>query len=142
MKKSRSRLLLRYILILTTGVLLLPVLGCEPEFDLKVENGTDQVLTIYLDVSDIGKPVRQGDVEPGEHIYLHGLWLAEEPYEIIAKNKHEYVVYTREFGYFELRDDYNFEVVISELEDGLRNSENIAGSDNITGSDNTTIRQE
>ena len=121
--------------------MLLPVLGCEPGFDLKVENGTGQALTIFRSVGS-NPPVRQGDIQPGEYIYMRGLWLASGYYTIIAKNKQGEIVYSKEFGYFELRDDYDFKVVISELDKDLVNGKNEITSDNVTGSDNTTIRQE
>ena len=126
------------MLLLIFSVLLLCMASCEPGFDLKVENGTDQVLTIYVDVSSMGKPARQGNIEPGQHIYTRGLWLAEEPYEITAKNKHGDIVYSRQFGYFELRDDHDFKVVISESDIESEKGKYLNSSDNVTASDNIT----
>ena len=138
MRTGWNKFLLVQLLFLIFGVFLLSVLSCEPGFELKVENNTDKVLTIYVDVSAMGKPARQGNIEPGEHIYTRGLWLVEEPYEIIAKNKHGDIVYSREFGYFELRDDYDFKVVISELDIDLEKEKYLNSSDNVTVADNIT----
>ena len=112
MKINIKKLLVILSLALIIGTITPAAIGCEPSFSLKVVNGTDQVLTIYYYVSRSERPVRLGDVEPGEDIKFPHLWVAENPYQVIAKNDRGETVYSREFDYFELQDDYKFKVVI------------------------------
>jgi hypothetical protein len=113
---NRKKLLVILVLMILIGAMLPVLTACEPVFKLKVVNGTDQILTIYCDTNRSGHLDRMGDVKPSGQIYLPGLWLAERPYQIIAKNDKGETVYSREFDYDELHDA-KFEVVIKTPQD-------------------------
>ena len=108
---NRKRLLVILVVMLLIGAMLPVLTACDPGFDVKVVNGTDQVLTIYRALGS-NPPVRQGSIKPGESLKILGLWIISNSYTIIAKNEQGETVYSREFDYDELRDA-KFEVVIT-----------------------------
>jgi len=95
-------------------MLMLPVLtACEPGYKIKIENSTEQVLTIYYDVGRTGYFVTLGDVEPRAHVYTPDFWINDGYCQIDAKNEHGEVIFSREFTWWELRDNYKFVVAIT-----------------------------
>jgi len=108
---TKKKLLVIISLALFICNMLLTATACEPCIDVKVENGTDQVLTIYLSRgSNIS--ARQGSVKPGEYLELQCLEAMFGNFTITAKNELDGEIYTRKFDYIELKDDYKCKVVI------------------------------
>jgi len=112
MKINEKKLLVTFSFILLIGTVLLGVTACEPCISVKVVNGTDQVLNIYLEEERTGNSVRKGSIKPGEHIDLQCLEEMSWYFTITAKNEQDETVYSREFDYDELQDDYQCKVVI------------------------------
>ena len=111
----------KYLVLVSLALLIsvtLPVLNaCEPGYEIKVENSTEQVLTIYYDVGRTGYFVTLGDVESGEHIYTPDFWINDGYCQIDAKNMEGELIFSREFTWWEMRDDYKFIVVITPSEE-------------------------
>ena len=105
MKHWRDSVLLFSSLAMTLALLLLAGAGCEPSFDLTLENRTDQVLSIYRG----GEPI--GEVTPGEQLEMQNLPVTQVYYLIEARDAGGELVYSREFTAIELRDA-DFKVVI------------------------------
>ena len=107
----------KYLVLVSLALLIsvtLPVLNaCEPGYEIKVENSTEQVLTIYYDVGRTGYFVTLGDVESGEYIYTPDFWINDGYCQIDAKNMEGELIFSREFTWWEMRDDYKFVVVIT-----------------------------
>ena len=116
MKLNRKKCLVLLGLVLFISTTLPILTACEPSFKIKIENNTEQALTIYYDVCRTGVLVSLGDLEPGEHIYTPNFWLNDGYYQIDAKTVDSEVIFSKEFSWFELRD-MDCEVVITPPED-------------------------
>ena len=104
MKRRGSKGILLFISIVFIGVLLVIVVACDPAYDLKIENQTDMVLTVYFQEN------RQGNVEPHQTFTVRAGGVASR-FLIEAKNTKGEPVFSKEFGFNEL-NDADWKVVI------------------------------
>lgn len=105
MKVWRSITMMRFIFILTSLILLLVVISCEPALTIKVDNHTDQRLIIYLDGHSIF------NVEPTD-TGQHRIQASSGYYIIEAKNFEGKIFYSKRYTWDELRDA-NYKILIS-----------------------------
>lgn len=104
MKRKSQAIFCIFLAILISLVLITALAGCEPIITIKIENQTDQTLTVYINdrffvVSEAGKPTENETV----------LWSSREKFT--AKNDKGEIVFSKEFTPLELHD-MHFTVVI------------------------------
>jgi hypothetical protein len=103
----------RYHFVITVNValiLLLVAWACEPAVRIRIQNQTDQVLSIFIGgYSGIGDSI--GNVAPGAEIRSGGV-LMYDPFRIEAKNAQGEVVYSKQFSFEELNRKMNWTVII------------------------------
>ena len=112
---NRLSLITIYCLL---GIIILLILNtsCEPIAPLRVENQTDQTLSIYVRWHEEAYYV--GDVAPGEEIKNTNpriLHLGSFPIE--AEDAQGNVVYSKTYTNLELRKELKWKVVIPPLEE-------------------------
>ena len=103
-------------LLLVLFVLLPLGVTCELGARLKVENQTDQTLSIFVRFGEIDASYHIGDVAPGAKIKnKNPKILISDVYYIEAKNLQGKVVYSRKFWWEEL-ETIKWKVVIPPLQ--------------------------
>jgi hypothetical protein len=98
------------ILLMTCSTLLLITflslsIGCEPFAPIRIQNKTRQLLSIFINDTQIG------DVQPGAEVRNKILLLSAGKYNIEAKDIQGNVVYSKQFTYEEMKK-INWKVVI------------------------------
>jgi len=110
--------------LLNLLVLLVLNLSCEPMAPLRVENQTDETLSIYVKWQD--EVYYVGDVAPGEEIKNDNPRILEfSSFPIEAKDAQGNVVYSRIYTMVEMTEKLHYKVVIPPLQKGLESSDNI-----------------
>jgi len=111
MKHKSKILLVLFSLMLLIGIMLPVLTACDPGHDIIIENGTEETLTIYFDVGPTGYFVTLGNLEPSEHIYA-SITMMDGYCQIDARNAEGDLIFSREYDWWELRDDMGWMVVI------------------------------
>jgi hypothetical protein len=122
MKHKSKVLLVLFSLVLLVGSMLPVLTACKTIYTIRIENGTEQILTIYYDVGGTGYFVTLGDVKPDEHIYTPDFNIDFGYCQIDAKNVESEIVFSREYDWWEL-DDMDWTVVITPPEMGVQRNE-------------------
>ena len=114
--------------------------ACEYIAPIKVQNNTEETLSIFID------GVRIGDVAPGEEIKNKTIWI-EARWVIEAKNSHGQIIHKEEITYENMKK-IDWKVIISPQTQKMssdnitKSSDNITkSSDNITKSSDNTTRE-
>ena len=114
MKLSKKQLLVvcNLVLLICATLPILTACKCKTVAEIKIENRTEQVLTIYYDYARRGLPRSLGSVEPGGYIYTPTFTMEDGYCQIDARNAEGEVVFSMEYDWWELRD-MDREVVIT-----------------------------
>jgi len=112
MKYKSKILLVLFSLMLLIGIMLPLLIACDPGHDIRIENSTEETLTIYFDVGPTGYFVTLGNLEPGEHIYA-SFAMMDGYCQIDARNAEGELIFSREYDWWELRDEMDWTVVIT-----------------------------
>jgi len=113
MKRRNQILIALFSVIVFTGIMVMVIMSLgEPAYKIKIENGTEQGLTIYYDAGRIGSPRSLGTVEPGEYIYTSYFDMADTYCQIDTKDVEGEVIFSKEYDWWELRE-MDWEVVIT-----------------------------
>jgi hypothetical protein len=99
-------------------VTLFSISACEYIAPIKVQNNTEETLSIFID------GVRIGDVAPGEEIKNKTIWI-EARWIIEAKNTHGQIIHKEEITYENMKKK-DWKVIISPKMENM-------SSDNTTG---------
>ena len=102
-------------LILVLVTVLVSSSACEPYAPLRVQNQTDQTLSIYVVWLD--KSYYVGDVAPGEEIQNENRNILQfSSFPIEAKDAQGNVVYSKTYTGLELRQKLHWTIVIPPLQ--------------------------
>ena len=104
----RERTILVLSLVLLGGVMF-PT-GCGSSVDIKIENHTDQVLTVHKALGKLGAPGRVGDVAPGDYIQLNGV-RSHRTFLFFAWNDKDELMFYRDYSMQELVEN-DFTVIM------------------------------
>lgn len=122
MKHSKAKVL-SLSLALLFGVIF--ATGCGPGVDIKIENHTDQVLTVHKALGRLGAPGRVGDIAPGDYIQLEDLRL-RSTILFFARNDRDELVFYQEYSLQDLLDN-DFTVIVLPILIGKDSSGNVTG---------------
>jgi len=103
--KYKSKLsLVLFSMVLLIGIMLPVLTACDPTYEIEIENGAEQVVTIYYDFGRRGHPRSVVDVEPDELINTIDFWIADSYCQIDAENEEGELIFSKEYFWTELRD--------------------------------------
>jgi hypothetical protein len=110
-----SKKILLSVLMLAVVILSPLATACEPIAPLRIENQTDQTLSIFVRFGTADKYYHLGDVAPGEDIKNKnpGI-LTSNVYYLEAKNSQGEIIYSKKYNDLEL-DKLDWKVVIPPL---------------------------
>jgi len=103
MKSKLFRARFIFALIIISLLIISSLAGCEPMFKIKVENQTDQELTVYINDRFIGQVIPSETIE-GETM------LTRETITFTAKNNEGEIVFKKIYSTKEIHQ--NFKVII------------------------------
>jgi len=97
------------------------LMACEPGIDIRIHNGTDETLQIFID-----DEVCIGEAPPGGEV-VREIERIQPKYTFIAKDIDGNVLYTANYTRADFKGKKTFDVYFPPLEDESENSDNITG---------------